>query len=45
MDLLKGIAYVASSTVIAEVPELGKISNREASSLTGAAPFNRDSGR
>ena len=45
MELVKGIAYVATSTVIAEVPELGKISAREASSLIGAAPFNRDSGR
>ena len=27
------------------MPELGKISNKEAASLAGLAPFNRDSGK
>lgn len=44
MELVKGIAYVATSMLIAEVPDLGKLSDREASSLIGVAPFNRDSG-
>jgi transposase len=29
---------------LGELPELGKLSHRQISSLTGLAPFNRDSG-
>ena len=46
-DLLnsaKGIGKTTSSTLIAEVPELGKLSRREISALVGVAPINRDSG-
>ena len=32
------------STLLAEVPELGKLSGREVSALVGVAPINRDSG-
>jgi len=32
------------STFLAELPELGQISDRQASSLVGLAPFNDDSG-
>jgi len=35
-----GVAY----TLLGELPELGKLSNREISALVGLAPFNRDSG-
>jgi len=35
-----GIAF----TLLGEIPELGKLSNRQIASLTGLAPFNRDSG-
>lgn len=35
-----GIAY----TLLGELPELGHLSNRQISALTGLAPFNRDSG-
>lgn len=35
-----GIAY----TLLGELPELGRLSNRQIASLTGLAPFNRDSG-
>lgn len=46
-DLLnsaKGVGKTTSSTLIAEVPELGKLSRREVSALVGVAPINRDSG-
>lgn len=46
-DLLnsaKGVGKTTSSTLIAEVPELGKLSRREISALVGVAPINRDSG-
>ena len=36
-----GVAY----TLLGELPELGKLSNREISALCGLAPFNRDSGQ
>jgi transposase len=40
----KGIGPVASRTLLAELPELGKISNKELAALVGVAPLNRDSG-
>lgn len=32
-------------TLLADLPELGELSNQEISSLVGVAPINRDSGR
>ncbi len=46
-ELLKsvpGIGDVASRTLIAELPELGRLNRREIAALVGLAPFNRDSG-
>ena len=46
-DLLRsvpGIGPVASRTLIAEMPELGRLDRREAAALAGIAPINRDSG-
>jgi transposase len=46
-DLLRsasGIGPVASSVLIAELPELGQISGKQVASLAGVAPINRDSG-
>jgi transposase len=42
---VKGIGDKTLSTLIAEVPELGKLNRREISALIGLAPMNRDSGR
>jgi transposase len=42
---VKGVGNATISTLIAEVPELGKLSRREISALIGVAPVNRDSGR
>ena len=39
-----GVGPVIASTVLAELPELGEITNKQASSLVGLAPFNNDSG-
>ncbi len=36
----EGVAY----TLLGELPELGKLSNRQVGALCGLAPFNRDSG-
>lgn len=46
-DLLRsapGIGPVASSSLIADLPELGCLNRREIAALAGLAPFNRDSG-
>jgi transposase len=40
----KGVGPNTSLVLIADLPELGKLSNREISALVGLAPFNRDSG-
>lgn len=40
-----GVGEVLSFTLLAELPELGRLSNKEIAALVGVAPFNRDSGR
>lgn len=39
-----GIGKVVSTTLIIELPELGKLNRRKIAALVGVAPFNRDSG-
>jgi transposase len=41
---VKGVGDATISVVFAEVPEPGKLTRREISSLIGVAPINRDSG-
>jgi transposase len=46
-DLLQsipGVGKVLSLTLLAELPELGKLNRRQIAALVGVAPFNRDSG-
>jgi transposase len=40
-----GVGPVLSVTLLADLPELGRLGRRQISSLSGLAPFNRDSGR
>lgn len=40
-----GVGPVFSRTLLAEVPELGRLKNGQVSKLVGVAPLNRDSGR
>lgn len=42
---VRGIGPATTASLIAEVPELGRLSRREISALVGVAPFNRDSGQ
>jgi transposase len=42
---VKGIGPVVSTTLLAEMPELGHLSSKQIAALVGLAPFNRDSGR
>src|SRR6266540_927603 len=47
-DLLKaipGVGTITRVTLIALLPELGKLNRREIAALVGLAPFNRDSGQ
>lgn len=45
IEQIKGIGPGASSTLLAELPELGTLSDKQVSSLVGVAPINRDSGK
>ena len=40
-----GIGHKIARTLIAEMPELGRLDRRQIAALTGVAPFNRDSGK
>jgi transposase len=40
-----GIGPTTAATLIADVPELGRLSRREVGALIGVAPLNRDSGQ
>jgi len=40
-----GVADKTSSSLLAEVPELGRLTRRQIASLVGVAPFTRESGR
>jgi transposase len=39
-----GVGLVTSQTLVAELPELGKLNRQQIASLVGLAPFNWDSG-
>lgn len=39
-----GVGPVLTTTLVAQVPELGRLDRRQVSALVGVAPFNRDSG-
>ncbi len=46
-DLLRaipGVGRVLATTLLADLPELGRLSRREIAALVGVAPMNRDSG-
>jgi transposase len=47
-DLLRsipGVGPVLSTTLLADVPELGTLGHKQVAALVGVAPLNRDSGR
>lgn len=45
LSSVPGVAKVTSSTLVAEVPELGRLNRQAITALVGVAPFNDDSGR
>jgi transposase len=40
-----GVGPVSARTLLAELPELGALTRRQAAALVGVAPFSRDSGK
>jgi transposase len=42
---VKGVGPVMISTILAELPEIGKLNRGEIAKLVGVAPINRDSGK
>ncbi len=44
LQQVKGIGKVTASTLLAELPELGKLNRNQAAALAGVAPHKRDSG-
>lgn len=44
LEAIPGVGALTAATVLAELPELGRISDSAASALVGVAPYNRDSG-
>lgn len=42
---MPGVGNVVAHTLIADLPELGKLNHKQIAALTGVAPFNRDSGQ
>ena len=40
-----GIGLLNTSTMLASMPELGRLTDKQAAALVGVAPFDRDSGK
>ena len=45
LESVPGIGSTTSTTLIAELPELGQLNRQQIASLVGLAPFNHDSGQ
>lgn len=45
LSAVRGLGDKTAAVLIAELPELGKLSRRQISALAGVAPMNHDSGR
>ncbi len=44
LQSIPGVGKVLSATILAELPELGRLNRRQIAALVGVAPYNRDSG-
>ena len=45
LQSVPGVGLVTALTLLAELPELGRLSDKHLAALVGVAPMNRDSGR
>ena len=44
LKAIPSVGPVVAATMLAEMPELGKLTTQTAAALAGVAPYNRDSG-
>jgi transposase len=44
LDAIPGVGPTTATVILAEMPELGQLSNGAAAALAGVAPYNQDSG-
>lgn len=44
LQSVPGVGRIAAASLLAQLPELGRLNRREIAALVGLAPFNRDSG-
>lgn len=44
MELVKGVGRVTATVLLAHMPQIGSLSDKEVAALAGVAPFNNDSG-
>jgi transposase len=42
---IPGVGRILTATLLAHLPELGKVNRKEIAALVGVAPYNRDSGK
>ncbi len=45
IESIPGVGLMAAATLLALLPELGRLNRREIAALVGVAPYNHDSGR
>jgi transposase len=45
LDSAPGVGLVTTATLLAELPELGKMDRKKIAALVGVAPINQDSGK
>ena len=45
LQQVKGVGPVTSATLLAELPELGQLDDKQIGALAGLVPYNRDSGQ
>jgi len=45
LESVPGVGAITALTILAELPELGALSEKQVAALVGVAPMNRDSGR
>lgn len=45
LESIPGVGLITAVTVVADMPELGKLDRQKVAALAGLAPFNRDSGK
>lgn len=45
LQQVKGVGPITAATLLAELPELGQVSNQQIGALAGVVPYNHDSGQ